>query len=131
MGALRLAKFNIDDSQATEFKGLPIPANAIFWIGATAWMQSHAEEWMHAHVYWGNLIVSAVIIGVALLMVSDMRMFSLKLKNFRIGENLFRYILLIGAALFVGVFGVEGLAYTIILYFVLSALALTRKKAVA
>jgi len=102
MGALRLAKFNLDDSQATEFKGLPIPANAIFWIGATAWMQSHAGEWMHAHVYWGNLIVSAVIIIVALLMVSDMRMFSLKLKNFRIGDNLLRYILIVAA---VGVCG--------------------------
>ena len=115
-------------TQATEFKGLPIPANAIFWIGATAWMQSHAQEWIKSHVYWGNLIVSVVIIGVALMMVMDMRMFSLKLKNFRIGENLFRYLLLIGAAIFVGVFGVEGFAYTIILYFVLSVLALARKK---
>ncbi len=126
MGALRLAKFNLDDSQATEFKGLPIPANAIFWIGATAWMQSHAGEWMHAHVYWGNLIVSAVIIIVALLMVSDMRMFSLKLKNFRIGDNLLRYILIVAAVAFVAIFGVEGFAYTIILYFLLSAFALTR-----
>lgn len=126
MGALRLAKFNLDDSQATEFKGLPIPANAIFWIGATAWMQSHAREWMHAHVYWGNLIVSSVIILVALLMVSDMRMFSLKLKNFRIGDNLLRYILLLAAVAFVAIFGVEGFAYTIILYFLLSAFALAR-----
>ena len=126
MGALRLAKFNLDDSQATEFKGLPIPANAIFWIGATAWMQSHAREWMHTHVYWGNLIVSAVIIIVALLMVCDMRRFSLKLKNFRIGDNLLRYILLLAAVAFVSIFGVEGFAYTIILYFLLSAFALTR-----
>ncbi len=126
MGALRLAKFNLDDSQATEFKGLPIPANAIFWIGATAWMQSHAREWMHTHVYWGNLIVSAVIIIVALLMVCDMRMFSLKLKNFRIGDNLLRYILLLAAVAFVSIIGVEGFAYTIILYFLLSAFALTR-----
>ena len=120
MGALRLAKFNLDDSQATEFKGLPIPANAIFWIGATAWMQSHATQWMHTHVYWGNLIVCAVVFLVAMLMVSDMRMFSFKLKNFRIGENLFRYILLIAAVIFVATFGVEGFAYTIILYFFLS-----------
>ena len=126
MGALRLAKFNLVDSRATEFKGLPIPANAIFWIGATAWMQSHASQWMHSHVYWGNLIVSVVIVGVALLMVSDMRMFSLKLKNFRIGDNLLRYILLTAAVLFVAIFGVEGFAYTIILYFLLSAFVLTR-----
>ncbi|MDE7119365.1 MAG: CDP-alcohol phosphatidyltransferase family protein [Muribaculaceae bacterium] len=120
MGALRLAKFNLDDSQATEFKGLPIPANAIFWIGATAWMQSHGLEWMHSHVYWGNLIVSLVIISVALMMVSNRRMFSLKLKNFRFGENLERYLLITAAILFVAIWGVEGFAYTIILYIILS-----------
>lgn len=128
MGALRLAKFNLDDSQTTEFKGLPIPANAIFWIGATAWMQSHGTEWMHAHVYWGNLIICCVVLAVALLMVSNMRMFSLKLKNFRIGDNLLRYILIIAAIVFVAIFGVEGFAYTIILYFILSAFALSNDK---
>lgn len=30
--ALRLAKFNIDDSQSVDFKGLPTPANALFWL---------------------------------------------------------------------------------------------------
>ena len=31
--ALRLAKFNIDARQTTSFIGLPVPANALFWIG--------------------------------------------------------------------------------------------------
>ncbi|MBL4704948.1 MAG: CDP-alcohol phosphatidyltransferase family protein [Flavobacteriales bacterium] len=31
--ALRLAKFNIDESQTTEFKGLATPANALFFAG--------------------------------------------------------------------------------------------------
>ena len=30
--ALRLAKFNIDARQTTSFIGLPVPANALFWI---------------------------------------------------------------------------------------------------
>ena len=66
-----------------------------------------------------------MIVGVALLMVSNMRMFSLKLKNFRIGDNLLRYLLLLAAVLFVATTGVEGFAYTIILYFILSAIANT------
>ncbi len=120
MGALRLAKFNLDDSQSTTFKGLPIPANAIFWVGATAWMGSHA--------YVGNIAMVIIIVAVALLMVTDMRMFSLKLKNFRIGENLDRYILMVAAVAFVAIFGVEGFAYTIILYFILSAMQLKRRE---
>jgi phosphatidylserine synthase len=66
------------------------------------------------------------VLVVALLMVCDMRMFSFKLKNFRIGDNLLRYILLIAAFAFVILFGVEGFAYTVILYFLLSALLLPR-----
>ncbi len=38
MGAYRLAKFNVDTRQATSFRGLPIPANAIFWTGACGWI---------------------------------------------------------------------------------------------
>ncbi|MDE7407499.1 MAG: CDP-diacylglycerol--serine O-phosphatidyltransferase, partial [Muribaculaceae bacterium] len=37
-GGIRLARFNVDTRQASEFIGLPIPANAIFWIGAVSWM---------------------------------------------------------------------------------------------
>ena len=37
-GGIRLARFNVDTRQTTEFIGLPIPANAIFWVGAIAFM---------------------------------------------------------------------------------------------
>ena len=40
-GALRLARFNVDTNQTTTFTGLPIPANAIFWVGFTAWYATH------------------------------------------------------------------------------------------
>lgn len=112
MGALRLAKFNLDDSQSSVFKGLPIPANAIFWIGATAWMGSHP--------YIGDWAICLIIVVVSVLMVSDMRMFSLKLKNFRPKENARRYLLIAAAIVFVSLTGVEGFAYTIVAYFILA-----------
>lgn len=37
--ALRLAKFNIDETQHTEFCGLPTPANALFFA-ALGWMNA-------------------------------------------------------------------------------------------
>ena len=37
--ALRLAKFNIDETQHTEFCGLPTPANALFFV-ALGWMDA-------------------------------------------------------------------------------------------
>ena len=31
--ALRLGRFNLDEGQSMHFKGLPTPANALFWAG--------------------------------------------------------------------------------------------------
>lgn len=115
MGALRLAKFNIDDSQATTFKGLPIPANAIFWIGFAGTMAQ-------GKVTLTNGVVIAAILFIGLLMVCNMRMFSLKMSNFSFVENFNRYLLIVAAAVFVIFFGVSGLALTILFYIVMSAL---------
>lgn len=113
MGALRLARFNIDDSQSTSFKGLPIPANAIFWIGATAWLSQHGPL--------SGWLMAVVTVAVALSMVCDMRMFSLKFKNFALGENAVRYVQIAATVLAVIIWGVSGLAAAILLYILLSA----------
>lgn len=112
-GAIRLAKFNVDNRQTTSFIGLPIPANAIFWIGMIAWI--------HAHVYPGNILMSMIILLVSLLMVSSMPMFSLKFANFGWRENFRRYLLLAAAVLFLITDGIPGLAWTILLYILISA----------
>lgn len=120
MGALRLAKFNIDDSQTTEFKGLPIPANAIFWIGASALLAGCTCPEIPL---WAQIFIAAVIIGVSLLMVCNMRMFSLKIKNFGLRQNFLRYLLIVATICLITICGVPGLAYAIILYVILSAVA--------
>lgn len=112
MGALRLAKFNVDTRQTTSFIGLPIPANAIFWIGALAWINSHA--------YPGDIVMVALILGISLLMVSELKMFSLKFANLSWRDNVRRYVVLAAAVLFVITEGVSGFAWTIILYILIS-----------
>lgn len=115
MGELRLAKFNIDDRQTTSFLGMPIPANAIFWIGAIAWMTRYG--------YIGQWPMAVLVIVMSLLMVATrIHMFSLKFKNFDFRENLRRYIIIIAAVLFVILEGVPGLGWTILFYLVLSLL---------
>ena len=113
MGALRLARFNVDDRQATTFIGLPIPANAMFWIGFTATIYSRG--------YTGNLLTPLIIVVMSLLMVSGIRMFSLKFKNFHWRDNFRRYAILAAAAMFIACDGVEGLMWTIISYIVVSS----------
>ncbi|MCM1349542.1 MAG: CDP-alcohol phosphatidyltransferase family protein [Firmicutes bacterium] len=113
LGALRLAKFNIDTRQTTYFIGLPIPACAIFWIGLVGWL--------HRTGAFNNYAIAAVTVLMALMMVSNVRMFSLKFKNFRFKENLRRYAIILAAIVFVVSDGVSGLAWTIIFYILVSA----------
>lgn len=117
-GALRLAKFNIDTRQTTSFIGLPIPANAIFWIGAISWF--------HSHIWPATWIVVVIIAAISLLMLSPLKMQSLKFKNFGIRENFSRYLIILAAILFVATAGLQGLAWTIILYLLLSLISTAR-----
>jgi len=114
-GALRLAKFNIDENQATTFKGLPIPANAIFWIGAC--------NWIYTYQYPGDIAIIAIIAIITLLMVSNLKMTSLKFKNLNWRENFRRYVIILAAILFVSLWGISGFAWTICFYILISVFA--------
>jgi len=111
-GALRLARFNVDTRQSTTFTGLPIPANAIFWIGLTAYYATHALP------LW---LVLALVAALSLLMVCGLRMFSLKMHNLSsLRDNWAQYLLVIASVTLVAIFSLPGLALAIILYVGLS-----------
>lgn len=113
-GALRLAKFNVSTDQSTTFTGLPIPANAIFWIGFTNFYAEH-----HADV--PVLVVAILVVALSLLMVCNLRMFSLKLHSLSVKENYKQYLLVLAFVICVGFCGVTGLAWAMLFYIVLSA----------
>ena len=111
-GALRLARFNVDTNQATTFTGLPIPANAIFWIGFTDWYDPHTCP------MW---IVLTLIVVLSLLMVCPLRMFSLKMHNLSsIKQNWAQYLQIVVTVAAVIALGLPGLAVAIALYVLLS-----------
>lgn len=118
-GALRLARFNVDTNQATTFTGLPIPANAIFWIGFINYYASH-----HTVSQW---IVLALIVALSLLMVCTLRMFSLKLHGFSLKESYRQLVLVIASVVFIVLAGVSGLA-CVIAFYVLMSLLLKEKE---
>ena len=111
-GAIRLARFNVDTNQTTTFTGLPIPANAIFWIGFTSWYATYPTPlWM----------VIVLIVALSLLMVCNLRMFSLKMHNLSsLKQNWAQYLQVIATVAFVVLLGLPGLAAAIALYVLLS-----------
>lgn len=113
-GAVRLARFNVDDSQGVVFTGLAIPANAIFWIGFTDFYATHHES----VPLWA---VVALIVVFSLLMVSGLRMFSLKMHGFSLQAVWKQALVAVACIVFLAMLGVSGLAWTIVFYLLLSA----------
>lgn len=122
--ALRLAKFNIDERQSNTFMGLPTPANALFWVSYVYGVYNISAT---------NSLLSYVtiilIITLSLLMVSEIPMFSFKLKSLQFKGNELPLILIICAIAFMLIWGVIGIALTILAYILISIVStkLTRK----
>ena len=100
--ALRLAKFNIDPEQSSNFRGLPTPANAILWasFGLVLYFPGHAQ--LLNLVFSTKNLVSLTFI-TSFLLVSNIPMFSLKFKNLKWHANWFRYFFILGAII-LGIF---------------------------
>ena len=96
LSAVRLARFNMDERQHTNFIGLPTPANALF----LAFVPYAAERVPFLNNFW---VVWVFAIVFALLLVSNIHMISLKFKSFEFkDENIVRYIILfLGILLFI------------------------------
>lgn len=112
-GALRLARFNVSPENNNAFTGLPIPANALFWIGFSAW---YAD--LQSVPAW---ITAIAIVAVAWLMVAPLKLFTLKFKTWGLKENLPRWLLIVATPLLCLCLGIPGLMWAIILYLALSA----------
>lgn len=120
-GALRLARFNIDTRQSTSFIGLPIPANAIFWIGYCFLAMTPVET---AVMPW---FLVPLILLESWLMISPLRLFSLKFKTWGWRGNEARYLLVTAAAVFTFCLGASGMMWLIVFYILLAILPFARK----
>jgi CDP-diacylglycerol---serine O-phosphatidyltransferase len=122
-GAIRLAIFNLDSTQATSFKGLPIPANALGVISIVFAM--HYSQSPLIHAFTGSLpmiVLYSLILSV--LMVTRLPLFSLKITNLKLKGNEGRYILIALILIAFVVFGAMAIPLIIPLYLISSMLSL-------
>ena len=108
--AFRLARFNLDTRQSENFIGLPVPANAMFWIGYAALMWQGVLFLSYWYVFLCFLVVECW------LMNSEVPMYSLKIKNLSIKDNWPRYLLILAAGVFCFTLGVGGLFWLAVFY---------------
>ncbi len=122
---LRLAKFNVDTRQSESFIGLTTTATGMF-LASLAFVFDAGNGWLYELLQNQWLLLSFVPI-FSFLLVSEIPMFSLKFKNFKLIENIDRYILLIASLTFLVLFGLGGVAVTIALYIAFSLVKLVVK----
>ncbi|HVZ98671.1 MAG TPA: CDP-alcohol phosphatidyltransferase family protein [Chitinophagaceae bacterium] len=92
--AYRLAKFNLDESQTITFKGVPVPAVGL--LIASFPLTLHFNSITHINdIIINKWFLYAVILIVSCLMISNIKMMSLKFADLGIKGNMPRMILLV------------------------------------
>lgn len=112
--ALRLAKFNIDDSQHEEFCGLPTPANALFFTSLGLISARTGFD-------FGGEWLICIMPLMAWLLISPVRMFSLKFKGFGWRGNEIRYLFLALCVALIAILQLYSIPTIILLYILVSA----------
>ena len=125
--ALRLAKFNIDETQQEGFKGLPTPANAFLIASLPIIRQQLYDEHGMINIIFTNtyFLIVVAIIGF-FLMTSSFPMFGLKFKHFKWHSNEIKYIFAGMSVLLLLLFQIIAVPLIIILYLLVSLLVYLR-----
>ncbi len=121
--ALRLAKFNIDETQQTGFKGMPTPAFAFFVaslpIIRSGFMQSGGVIFdVITNVYFLSLTAVAGFV----LMTGSFPMFALKFKGYGWKGNEEKYVFIILSLVLIILLQIVAIPFIIILYILMSVL---------
>ena len=120
-GAIRLARYNANPVDEPFFRGLPIPANGLFWASLGLMLELPKYTELLQFLYsTENLVIMGVFMSG--MMVLTMPMFSLKPKSFSFNENWYRYIFLAISIVLLIVFNVYGIAMIIFFYILLNVI---------
>ena len=121
--ALRLAKFNLDERQATSFIGLPTPANALFWGSLIVGGGAHLT-----HLSFALPVVLVLVALSCWMLVAEIPLFALKFKQWGWKGNETKYIFLLTCIPLIAWLGLSSLAVIITWYVILSIYDNSRRR---
>lgn len=91
--AWRLARFNLDTTQSYSFKGMPVPANGMFFASLPLIYWNVNEPWVQ-QLLLNKWFLYALILVFSGLMVSRLPLMAMKFKDYSVQNNLPRYLLI-------------------------------------
>ncbi len=114
---LRLAIFNLDEEQTYYFKGLNTPSNTILIFGLYfAFLANGAFK-----IFFDNSLLLIVITLISsLILVSPIKMISMKFKSMQVKDNYSKIALLLGAIVLLILFKIPGIPLVILYYILVS-----------
>jgi CDP-diacylglycerol---serine O-phosphatidyltransferase len=124
--AIRLAKFNLDTRQEVSFIGLPTPANAIFFAAIPLVLSMESRFFALIRLdflvtlFLNTRVLAILTVFFSYLLVSEIRLFSLKFKTFDWEHNSVRYIFLLLALVMLILFSVSAIPLIILVYILMS-----------
>jgi len=112
--AIRLAKFNIDVRQSTDFIGLNTPMNAFYVISLPFIAATYGSVIYHPVFLLANIAVTSS------LLISNIRLFSFKLESWSWQKNRWKFIFIILSAVWVGLLKFAAIPVVLVMYFLFS-----------
>ena len=118
--ALRLAKFNVDPRQSMSFIGLPSPAAGLLVAGFIYNLNQNFGTLDNSYA-WMFCLAFSWCVGI--LMIVEIPMFALKLKEFTVRKYALQIAFAVVSIVLLIAYRLEALVYILLLYIVLSLLA--------
>lgn len=122
---LRLAVFNLDEEQKYYFKGLNTPSNTILIFGMyyVLVQQPNTGSYLpsadQANCFLPLILVLITVLS-SWLLVSPIKMISMKFKSTKLKDNYPKLFLMIGAILIIAIFKTVGIPLFIVYYILIS-----------
>lgn len=114
--ALRLAKFNNDARQTEDFIGLNTPMNTLFICSLPFISKDYPE------VISSSILLIAITAITSFLLVSEIKIFSLKFSDLSWAKNKIKFIFLILSAVLIFFLKFAAIPFVLVLYIALSIL---------
>ncbi|MCY1514325.1 CDP-diacylglycerol-serine O-phosphatidyltransferase [compost metagenome] len=114
--ALRLAKFNIDERQTEDFIGLNTPMNTLFIVSLPFIARDYPE------IIGSSMLLIGLTVITSFLLVSEIKIFSMKLSERSWAKNKMKYIFLLLSVLLALIFKFVAVPFILALYIGLSVL---------
>jgi CDP-diacylglycerol--serine O-phosphatidyltransferase len=108
--ALRLAKFNVDTRQTEDFIGLNTPMNTLLIVSLPFIQKDYPQ------IIGSTMFLIALTMILSWLLVSEMRIFSMKLNNLSWEHNKYKYLFLLCSVLLAIVLKFVAVPFILLLY---------------